>query len=115
MTVERSLKYVEHTVVRHLDPIRDRARRVIRQHRFVIKGLERYPGVLSRNIPRTGAKKSSSASHETVRPSVTRLQSFAEDRRPVDIAEIDRQIGAVRVDVHLAEELHAAEDRKSVV
>lgn len=40
---------VERTVVRHLDPIRDRARRVISDHRFVIKGLERYPGVLARN------------------------------------------------------------------
>jgi hypothetical protein len=40
---------VEYNVVQHLEPLREQARRVIAEHRFVIKGLERFPGVLSRN------------------------------------------------------------------
>jgi hypothetical protein len=40
---------VERTVTRHLEPIRERARDVIHDHRFVIPGLERYPGVLKVN------------------------------------------------------------------
>lgn len=40
---------VERTVVNHVEPIREQARRLIREHRFVIKGLETYPGVLTPN------------------------------------------------------------------
>lgn len=40
---------VEYNLVKHVDPLREQARRVIAEHRFVIKGLERFPGVLSRN------------------------------------------------------------------
>ena len=40
---------VEYNVVNHIEPLREQARRVIAEHRFVIKGLERFPGVLSRN------------------------------------------------------------------
>jgi hypothetical protein len=40
---------VEYTTAKHLEPVRERARHVIREHRFVIPGLERYPGVLTPN------------------------------------------------------------------
>jgi hypothetical protein len=40
---------VEHTVQQHVEPLRIQARILIRDHRFVIRGLERFPGMLTRN------------------------------------------------------------------
>jgi hypothetical protein len=48
---------VERAVVKHLEPIRARARHVIREHRFVINELNRHPGVLMRNDAELEAMK----------------------------------------------------------
>lgn len=40
---------VEQNVVKHIEPLREQARRVIADHRFVIKRLQRMPGVMQRN------------------------------------------------------------------
>jgi hypothetical protein len=40
---------VEHTVTKHVEPLRERARGLIRDHRFVIRELQYYPGVLAPN------------------------------------------------------------------
>lgn len=40
---------VEKTVTKHIQPLREQARRLIGEHRFVIDELQRYPGVLAPN------------------------------------------------------------------
>ena len=40
---------VERTISHHIEPIREQARRLIREHRFTLAGLENYPGVMAPN------------------------------------------------------------------
>jgi hypothetical protein len=40
---------VERTVQKHLNPLRDQARRVVQEHRFIIPALTNYPGMFVRN------------------------------------------------------------------
>jgi hypothetical protein len=40
---------VERTVTKHLVPLQNHARRVVNEHRFVIPGLQNYPGMFVRN------------------------------------------------------------------
>lgn len=40
---------VERTISHHIEPLREQARRLIREHRFVIEELMRYPGVMTAN------------------------------------------------------------------
>lgn len=40
---------VERTVQKHLNPLRDHARRVVQEHRFIIPALQNFPGMFERN------------------------------------------------------------------
>lgn len=68
---------VERTVTRHIEPIRERARHVIHEHRFVIPGLERYPGVLKVN------EKELAAMH--ARMGKTGMVGFGSHNMPVEL------------------------------
>jgi hypothetical protein len=54
---------VERNVTRHLNPLREQAQRLIKEHRFIIPSLQHYPGVMGVNkdaLKRMEARKNKS-------------------------------------------------------